>query len=990
MPYKIRFSGALKQGAERKAVIGRIAALVGWEEKAVAEKLFTGEALVIKRLDDYYEARRWQSLFGEAGAQVEIVAEPVVAGGPSRPAGKRGRSPSGPPPGRKRKIPRLPLLLAVALLVGVAAGGYFWAKKKFLDTPVPAEIAQVENALATSDMVFLAHANVGQIINLQDSFFKVEEADRFLDNNAAGLVGDLSRAGIDVRKSLQHVVAAGYFDRDSRRARAAAVILGDIPGRKVLDFIRRTYQVPEDQPDSGNALRFRRQDPKTCAYGPLLTAVVSEGRIVLGHADHVDDLLDRLEIGMPAQVDLFAWQQYRDGKVASAALFELDETGVMGKGAGAMVLAAARQKIGPVDSLFAGCSVEGLPPGLSVGLRLNSREGEWIRSAAEKWSLALAARQGKAAENNSAAARLFDSFSVAPAENSIDLGLQVDRKLAANMERAFQDLVDDFMPGSGGGFSSMGADGSSDMIDEDPTKYVAAFSLSRLSDFSDYVSFGESWDWTGGPFGLQVQRASLTPDGLTEISLQAEGRDLKNLGNYGDQAVLVVESAEGDGGEELLRRETCGQDRNSDGAPFGNFMRGSTYRDNQFVHYLQGGVEKSLRLKEGAALDDLRRLKGRIVLNQPTRLEKIILPVPLDGERIERGDVTVKFKPSDGSGISFLLSGNGSRLIAVRAMNRDRKYLQRAGSSSMDMFIGSGVSHSLAFSGKVAFVEVILAAEVQKKEFPFGIASFFRGDENTFPQPERPVEIMSLQELGRRYAAAPPLGFDSDSSWYGKPEAELHRGPVNLALFRLDTSRFLGTTATVMVRTPAIGPLEENLSAVEIAIEGITTGGGAAVPAGMHYFVTLKRNEDSPAAGRKEAILEGQTRITMEHKEEGDPIAAIEGRVNLHLPSGSSLLELTDLKLGGAAVGGGGGVRLVERGKDYFRLELTEGREKIISLAVRNDEGRIISGFPPDISREDGAWLARVGFTGIPGKIEALYADGAEVRSSPFKFSFRR
>src|SRR4030095_470471 len=79
------------------------------------------------------------------------------------------------------------------------------------------------------------------------------------------------------------------------------------------------------------------------------------------------------------------------------------------------------------------------------------------------------------------------------------------------------------------------------------------------------AQFAEEIDQTTGPFGLRVDQLRLGGEPGVGLELVVEGfaSAVPNISGHDERARLVIDSVKGTSGQELLRPEACGRERNS-------------------------------------------------------------------------------------------------------------------------------------------------------------------------------------------------------------------------------------------------------------------------------------------------------------------------------------------------------------------------------------------------------------------------------------------
>ncbi len=996
MSIKIIFSGELVPGFERDQVIKNFSRLVKLDEAAVEKKLFSGRRVVIKKVDDPAVAERYRQRLARVGVVVEVEAEPTVVGLPSVPVVEPSPPPVAPPQESEELAPtakrRTLFKDGLVVLVILAAIAYAWIDKVLLDIEVPAVVAQSEQALASRSAIMLAHANVAKLVELQNSFLGLAGGDALIDPADGGVLAELARAGIDLQQSVDQALFALYADKSAEPG-FALVLLGSFPAERVRQFVAQHFESEEVIEKGRTLLLYREQDVESCSYSPYRAIDIRPERIIISSRTEMVTLLERLERGVPSQININTWQAYRAERLFSAGLLAPELTDRAASGMVGMLLAAAKEKIAPVNTLFAGGALQSMPPGLLIDVGFNSSEQSWIEQTQSQWRRAVSNMQSEMAVTLPTLGALFDSLVIRSGPGQLLVELQLDRELRRNWGSVVQSLLGELFS-----FKVSSSDAGAqfqEVIDETPERFLDSYSIEQLPPFDSVNDSSFISAWQGGPFALRIDRIALTEAGRVEIHLQGEGRQLENVGRDRVAATLNITQVLDKQGASILHPEPCGAERNLKSAAFKNIVETSFFQDGESIHYKKTHVEKRLRLKHGVKLSDVGVIKGAIELDQATQLERLMIEAPFVGKLIEREGLRLQFKESGAAQVVYSLSGDRAQLLAVRALNREKKPLKNHGGSSMDALFGGGRSYRHDFRGEVAFVEVVLVQASEKKRYPVELKQLLLVSQPEFVVERAPVVLYDKKQLHKAFARSVALPPSDSGSGLGVAQAEFHHGPVNLGLYRLSVSKHFGVTGTAAIRLPLVPGLSNNLSAVELVIERVKRGdSGDEVVNYSDYIDVMRPGSNSymksgkAMVDSKKAYLEGSRAIRFESEtEDVRPITELAGRVILRLPTVVDRVQLEQFYLGAGAESGGYRLRVVERSGEEIKLALNG--ERIIGLYVLNEEGGVTTRSPATLERDGEQWYATVTYTGEMDRVELLYAERVDRVVYPFKLQPR-
>ena len=256
------------------------------------------------------------------------------------------------------------------------------------------------------------------------------------------------------------------------------------------------------------------------------------------------------------------------------------------------------------------------------------------------------------------------------------------------------------------------------------------------------------------------------------MTVEATHRGIPNLGDGKKRVQLYVESVTDAQGNELLRTETCGKDRNQlpaavDSPHFSNSLHG----------------EKVVRLKPGVAQADIHRIHGRVELLLPVKTERVPLASLDQEQRVDRDGVRVVLNRTGTDSLDYKVYGDSRRLLAVRGLNAGLQPLSRTSSMSSGFLFGEGQSRNQSFAGQVASAELVLALDDIEKSFPFELSGARpRITQNESIHAPASVPTYSLAELQREFKSAPAVPKDTTDII-----VETEAGPFRVTLNHLQS-----------------------------------------------------------------------------------------------------------------------------------------------------------------------------------------------------------
>jgi hypothetical protein len=430
-------------------------------------------------------------------------------------------------------------------------------------------------------------------------------------------------------------------------------------------------------------------------------------------------------------------------------------------------------------------------------------------------------------------------------------------------------------------------------------------------------------------------------------------------------------------GNNLLRVEDCGEDRNDLPTPL-EIREHSTYSGETWHTERRAAGTKTVRLEPGTRLADVATIEGAVTLNLAETTETRRLDAPFAGQTIEMEGLRIELKEAGERRISYSVSGETDRLLAVRALNAQGQVLATAGTAGGGSFGGFERKVERDFQGRIASADFIIATGFSARSYPFRLAAGYpKFEQWDYPEPYR-VGTASADDFAT--SAALPAKTCENAQAAGEA------APFRLCLEQI--SRFFGPNyqVGVTVMGPESPALAGNLSGTELHIDRLVLADGNQVDVGQGEFLSLRWDA-------YDEIMKAQSYLTLELQETIDPdrIAAVEGRLIVRLPS---RLQSLALAVGepGDMTDDANGRSLALQGFETGNLLLrVEGeRDRLVQFhAVGDggaDAGTIVHYL--DDAEASGPWQATVATSGRPARIEAIFA--AERQSLELPFELKR
>jgi len=859
--------------------------------------------------------------------------------------------------------------LAIAVFLGVTG---YEAWDYYVSVEHPQALLTTEDALATDELVALGSVSIEHAVRLEAAFMGTPDTSGAA---AQGLLTDtpfarLQSAGIDPRRDLRHMVVALYLGAGEEPGYALAV-LGNFDKTRVLASLKDEYEVGPAPNGQAGVWQIRKQDIDSCEWSRPWNLFVSGGLIIAADPERMPAMLARFGERATAQRRLEHWREFRDDQLGSLAFFVPENAPSTGNRFIQQPVNQAHDALDAFNEVYFGMGVSPLPFRAQLELMMASEDAQAASTVAAGWQAALDASKQRWGEQMPTVARLHDSLEVSDDSGALHVTASVDKAWlqdAANIPQEFMSML---FSGFGMSMSSPnGAAAPQERIDENPDRFLAEIAADSLPAYQPDPPFVPEADTTSGPFGIQLSAVELSDqdDAGLELTLTATHRGIPNLGDGGQRVQLYVESVSDAQGNELMREEICGKERNTlpadvDQSHFNNSRQG----------------EKTVRLKAGTSQADIHRIRGRVELLLPLKTESVQL-ASLDQEQsVDRDGVRVVVERSSSDTLSYKIYGDSRRVLALRGLNSAAQPLAGTSSMSGGFLFGEGLSKSQSFAGQVTAAELVLATSDVEKQFPFELERTRpRVSQNESKHEPASVSPYSLAQLQREFKTAPALPADTKDI-----RAEITTGPFRITLDRVQS--FFGLQAGFKVYAPPVPGLTDNLGALALEVTAIENAAGENLVEGKQQSDVLRLSEDWQDKSR----LQGQVNLRFETKAEADDIHKLKGALQLRLPRNVQSVMIDNMTVGTQLGEGDSTVTLKRIDDKGFSLDFGNHQPALVAVNAYNAQGDNLWVPHPRIENKDGRWLGRFDTHGTFEKIELLLATEQDETAFPFELGLQ-
>ena len=838
------------------------------------------------------------------------------------------------------------LLLLLATAAVVVIRGY----RQLVRVEFPETLIRIEDALASGKLLALVSADVGAAVRLESALLGSPPA----DGGGAEMMRCLSSAGLDPRRALRHVTGAVYLDKTGQ-IEGAVVLLGDFAPAAIDRLLAEGFEIREE-----NGLRLVRwQNVETCEWSGLWALHVEEGRIVLASPSVLPAILGRLAELAPATVNLSEWRGFREGQLASLALFIPEETPDLGNPFLNGPAEAARSVLDDFRSLYLGAHLRTLPPGATLAAAFEANEASAVSATADRWTAAIESSRALWGEKMPTVARLHDALEIEADGRMLRASAAVDNDWWEDAQGIPGEVLGMFLGGLGQ-HSPQGIDPPAEQLAEDPVRFEAKIDASSLPAFEPEPRFVKRVDAVAGPVGLRLASVALGALDDPGLVLRIIGmhRDIPNLGKAAGRVRLFVTSVRSSEGEELLRNEICGPERNDLPADLAH---------ESFSGSFEG--EKAVRLVGEATHDQIAAIDGRVVVRVPSETEAIRLNNLAEAQTITRDGIRIELGRTDPSTLRYRVAGDDTMLLHVRGLNAAGKELQVAGSSSSGILFGDGSSVSRSFAGEVTGAELVIARTDIERSFPFRIATAAPSAEKDehVTEPEK-IETNTLVRLAEAFPAGtappPPEGAETVS----------RSGPFTLSL---ELRKFFALSGSFEVRAPVIPGLAGNLRGGELEIMAIDTDDGSVPLPDDTVPLDLRFQK------RADGVISASGHLTLGDLEPTG-VRALEGELRIRLPKALASVTFPLDRVGGVS-SEGITATLAKAAGDGFEVRLGTEEPAVVGVIARNEAGEPLWVPFPRLTRSDEGWTLSFEVHGQAASVEIIRATEVDEGRFPFR-----
>ena len=870
--------------------------------------------------------------------------------------------------------------LFLALLTGVVAlgaGVYVLVWRPLF--ALPENLPLAEQALATPDMLVLAGINAKQAVFLERWFMDTPAASP--PPGAPPAIGERTlldhlRAGhIDARRDLDYVLYALYPSDAAAGMRQAVALIGRFDPTAVGAYLVDELSAKPAIANGQTSYQLTLTDANSCK--PAATWMVTPERDWILVSDPASHAMLASRLAGPPQdnaAETRWWHELATADVAGIAIRRPKP------GASIPFLGPAADAMAPqieaFERAYLGLGIKPMPPEGQLRLVLDAKDAPRAAEQVKAWAASVSDSRDRWAATMPAVARLYDGIGIRTEGARSTVDLTIDRSTAARLQDVGNELVSQIFGGfglqaSGGQTAGSGAD----RIETNPAKFEPAAAIAALGAYDSSVQFAEKVDVKAGPFGVRLDaiRLGATAQNGLELVVAGFANGIPNLAASPDRAKLMIDSVTSDTGQELLKPEDCGRERNSKPADFASPMAPRL------------SATKTLHLIAGTDARALRRVTGRVALRLPTKTEAVTVAEPKPGTMVEKYGARITINQVAGGTLSYQITGERDRVLLIRALNAKGQPLASTMKISGDLLLGSGTAARTDFGGTIKTIEIVFAAEEQSTEFPFALTNFsLAGEPRSLARDDAPAfQPYNHQALHAQYAQ--PLAAPE--------KAQPRLAVTQLAPFEISLDKaqpFFQLSLSMTVRGPDAPGFRRRFNLGQLQLTRVVlkddsvlappapTGSGK--PDRSVWSVPLRF-----MSAAKQSALAATSNFSIDSKAKPEDIKSIEGTLLLRYPVILDTLRLDDLAVGQSVRSGTTTITVSARTRQSLTLETSEGADRVVYVRLLDAQGQALMFSGPEATAlPDGGARIDLSPFNAPARAEIVIGREMETETLPF------
>ncbi len=539
-------------------------------------------------------------------------------------------------------------------------------------------VEQAENALASDDLVILAHLNhrrfyyLNELIPTLDFNFEQFLSELNIDVKPA-IIEDLYQSPLLAQK-LQHLVFGARLSQDDD-LQYTWFLQGQFSWSQIRAILSLKYHIKEINTVANKPIyQLEDKQKSLCSVdekAPLFYLQHSrEGLLLSNQKSYINEIISRFTENNKGQLSLSDWRQFRSNKTLSVGLLSPQ----LLKGSHLKLLESRLALVKQDLSLF-NAFYWGLNPSYStLGVSLHSliqADEHWIAQHYNKLTDLLERFSNKQTPVSEQLYTALPDIDIKAKQDKLKLRFD----LFAGKVQRFPEYLSEILnhrPQAVIAKERWGLSLVDENINDAPWDYKHNQTLAELKAYDDSASSKAMFVEGALAVNLRAIEQHKTRPQL-ELSIRAEMQTPSLQEQFwrrsGAVMSLSLHSVTDKNNNELLKDEHCLPNTN----PLIDNNHHTKYQLGQLNKLIY--VDKKVRLIESASFDHIEQIKGRVSIKIPSELVAVKVEHRV-GERVSFAGLNVFVKQTSQQSVSYQLSGNTSLLQEVRAYNKQGKVLK--------------------------------------------------------------------------------------------------------------------------------------------------------------------------------------------------------------------------------------------------------------------------------------------------------------------------
>jgi hypothetical protein len=734
--------------------------------------------------------------------------------------------------------------------------------------------------------------------------------------------------------------------------------------------------------------------PKQKPQEPGYLFVDSNAILLVNNLEYGEQLIRRMQSNAAAKQSLAKWQNYRKGKLASAMISSIPDTGKSLGGMQGMIIDQAGTKNPQINSLAAGLEADFMSLALNANLSLYSDDKKWKNETYSSINQSLNKLKNDTRQVTPTLAALMSRVQLKKQNDALKINIALDSSVLDNLGNVIQESISSFM---GMGMSASQEEGPvEEQLQTNPAVYANNKAFSSLPPFES-KSYESEPLFTEGAFAVDFTELKKNDDGLFVIQLQGKvalpkSEDQSGGGRTGELA-LFVDSVADENGTNLLRDEQCA-------TPNELFGRSPNHEPEKASWLSQDQVQvtKYVRLQPDVDARNIHMIRGYISFSSPVKVREHSIPLRA-GESVEDSGMRFYLSRIGENSVSYQVTGKQEKLLEVRALNKDGKALSKSWSFGSP----DDGRTTQSYRGEVHGLKIYVAQEYAMHKTGFRLDKLFSApEEEKDKEGEDKVNPLFLAptlipvEAWNEYNRLDMLRLEIDkSNWLTSGE----KAPVvaeeqwrGMSMYLTHAPSKWSNAPWAHIYFPMMKRFPGVLSAFSYEIEEPAEKDGPAVHyARIHYpyfaetgeVVTKYSLEDKPIAYQGVQLKTGL--------KDNQRLDNIKGKLIFRLPekTTSTTLNLFDLWDGKTVDGIKVSLASIDRGMfPGYNLKIEGEIEKLVNLHGIDSNGERVVAKPINY-QQAGYWTMTLPFGKGINTVELVLADKQDVLEYPFDLKAR-